>query len=615
MPSFPSTALDPANVKMAFREAVVSEAINLRHMGLPRGVYRGWVPTVTPGSKVLTFDVDPVLGYSSLKVGALSTRVQVDIFADTPVTLDFTDHTSYPVYVIARADFAREQATQARIFTRSSGPVGPQEVALCLVDRPGDDLTVDVTVPGRRQPPLAFQGQAFGYMQQGASDDIAFAQSVTTEVIIARDDIKNPGPPPPGQLLADRLAIDLAADFLADQLGLRQVTMVGNAGVVGAGAATANFSGSFASQHRELPPALDVPPGGSELAEGAVQSPDDRAIVMLIDDTTGQRPVDGDRHPIYGKLEFATAALTGTLSFVQAATTVSGVGTLFLTELEVGDIILGADGLYYEVESLTSDTELELSLAYQNTTATGVASSYRRWTVRFFSRGTGVEAAINLPDPVNMRIFFSAFWRTDRSIFDGTVFMKRTGERPVLPEATDAIRGRIRTAIAGGQSGAIHTISAAGAAIGGGPNFHTLNFTGTNASVTDAGGGQANIVVPGEPGPSGPGATPGPPGATGSPGPGANALNAFEASGQLGPGGTHFHSVDFTGATPPLATNLVHAVCGIAQYRATGWGVPDQWEITNFTVVGTVATMNIDLENGGVGPFLATTIGFLGASI
>lgn len=614
MPSFPSITLPAANVKFAFRELVTSEALNLRMMAFPRGVYRGWEPSVTPGSLIVTFGVDEELGISNLKVGAITKKVQIDIFSKDPIALDFTDHTSYPVYVIARADYDERSATQARIFTRSSGPIGPQEVALCLVDRPGDDLTVDTTVPGRRNPPIAFQGQAFGYMREGASDDITFAQSATTEVTTARDDIKNPGPPPGGQLLADRLAIDLAADFLADQLGLRQTTMAGNAKSVSSGAGTANFSGSFARQHREIGPPIDVPPGGSESSEGAVHDPDDRAIVLPVNDTTGERLIDSARHPIYGKLEFSSGALTGTLDFVQASTTVFGTGTNFTGELEVGDIILGDDGDYYEVHNIVNAAELDLSLAYQGATASGISSSFRRWTVRFFTRASGSEVAVNISDTTTVRIFFSAFWRTDRSIFDATALMKRTGERPALPVATDTVRGRILAAINGGEAAAIHTISAAGAPITGGPNFHTLNFTGENASIANAGGGVANIVVPGDTGPVGPGATPGPTGPDGSPGPGANTLNAFELSGTFGPGGSHTHTVDFSGATPPLPTTLIHVVGGLARFGATDWGnVQNQWEIVFINKTGTVASMGIDLDE--VTTSSAVTKGYLGASI
>jgi len=615
MPSFPSTALTPENVKMTFREPVVSEAVNLRMMGVPRGIYRGFIPSATPGSLVLTLGVDPVGGYSNLKVGTLA-NVQVDIFTEASIELDFAGHTRFPVYVIARASYAQGQVTQARVFTRSSGPVGPQEVALCLVDRPVNDLVVDTTVPGRRQPPLAFQGQAFGYMQRGASDDIAFAQSVTTEVITARNDIKNPGPPPGAQRLADRCALDFAADFLADQLGLRQVVMAGNSVLVGTAAATANVSSSFAELLREIEPARTIEPFGSEVVEGAVHDPDDRAIVALVDDSDGQRPVDAARHPLYGRLEYLTGVLTGTMSFVQAATTVTGVGTLFLTELEDGDIILGDDGLYYEVASRTSNLLLELSFAYLNTTALGVGSSFRRWTVRFYSRATGAEVATSIVTPLNMRIFFSAFWRTDRSIYDATTLLRRTGERPVLPEATNAVRGRIKVAIAGGKAAAIFAVNAAGAPIAGGPNFHTLNFAAVNASVSNVGGGVANIIVPGNPGPPGPGSTQGPQGAPGAPGPGANLLNAFEKSGSFGPGGTHSHSVNFAGATPALPTTLIHAVAGIAQYKAGNWQTGEQWEITFFNKAGTTATMGIELDNPAPsGPNQAVTKGYLGASI
>ena len=88
MPIFPSISLDPSTVKASFREARVSEAVNLRWSGMPRGVYQGWLPSTTPGSNVVSFDVDPVLGFSILKVNSSTKGVMVDMFAPDSVTLD-----------------------------------------------------------------------------------------------------------------------------------------------------------------------------------------------------------------------------------------------------------------------------------------------------------------------------------------------------------------------------------------------------------------------------------------------------------------------------------------------------------------------------------------------
>lgn len=601
MPSFPSAQIGADKVKMRFLEPSVPTSLNARWNGLPRGVWIGFVPQTTPGSDVLTLARDAIHGFSCLKVTAPTSAVMVDIFTADDITLDFSGHTRFPVFVLARADYNTTQHTQGRIFTRTAGPVGPSEITICVVDKPGADLIATTTIPADRQPPLAFDGQAFGYMLQGASDDIALALSVTTEVITARDDIKNPGPPPPGQLLADRLAIDLAADFLASQLGLRNVSVPGNAKIVAAAVTSANVSASFAALHREFDPKIDFTPGGDESTQGVITDPpdSDRNVLFVYDDTTGARVIDTVRQPVYARLSFATAALTGTLQLTQADTKIFGIGTSFDVELEEGDIILGADGKFYEVDTIVGPSELDLSIAYQGASvgAPGVASSYRRWTASFFTRASGAELSVALPSTVNMRIVFSAFVDADFPVFDATAFMKKDGERPVLPEASDVVRGRIKLAVAGGQAGAVHTITAASAPIPNSPNFHTINFDAVNASVVNAGGGVANIIVPGNPGPPGPGASPGPTGPPGPPGFGLVNKNTFETSGSLGPGGSHSHTVVFTSATPPLSGTLAHVAGGFGRFESGNYGGSSvsSFNITNISKAGNSGTIQVSL--------------------
>ena len=67
-------------------------------------------------------------------------------------------------------------------------------------------------------------------------------------------------------------------------------------------------------------------------------------------------------------------ALTGTTAWTLNSTTVTGTGTLFKTELAIGDFISAPDGNWYEVITLTSDTSATLYKKYPSTSASGHAS-------------------------------------------------------------------------------------------------------------------------------------------------------------------------------------------------------------------------------------------------
>jgi len=67
-------------------------------------------------------------------------------------------------------------------------------------------------------------------------------------------------------------------------------------------------------------------------------------------------------------------ALTGTVGFTQGSTAVTGVGTLFTTELAIGDFIEAPDGQWYEVITITSDTAATLFKVYPSATQSGYSS-------------------------------------------------------------------------------------------------------------------------------------------------------------------------------------------------------------------------------------------------
>lgn len=66
-------------------------------------------------------------------------------------------------------------------------------------------------------------------------------------------------------------------------------------------------------------------------------------------------------------------ALTGTLTFTNGDTTVTGSSTLFTSELVVGRILKTAGGKFCRVATIANNTSLELDRAFEYTTESGVA--------------------------------------------------------------------------------------------------------------------------------------------------------------------------------------------------------------------------------------------------
>lgn len=84
----------------------------------------------------------------------------------------------------------------------------------------------------------------------------------------------------------------------------------------------------------------------------------------------------------------ANTALTGTITFTLGSTGITGSGTLFTTELAVGDYIQGGDSNWYEVVTITDNTTAALYKVYSSTTQSGV-SSYKLGVT-----STGAAAAL-----------------------------------------------------------------------------------------------------------------------------------------------------------------------------------------------------------------------------
>lgn len=84
--------------------------------------------------------------------------------------------------------------------------------------------------------------------------------------------------------------------------------------------------------------------------------------------------------------------LTGTLTFINGNASVTGSGTAFSSELEVGDkIILDADETWAEVLSITSVLALTLTAAYTGTGGSGAGSKVWGFQDKY------IQAALSLP--------------------------------------------------------------------------------------------------------------------------------------------------------------------------------------------------------------------------
>jgi hypothetical protein len=581
---FPSFSFGVENIKMRFTDPSVSEATNRKWLGMPRGVYAGFV-AVQAAVDLLELQPDPIAGFSLLKVGSSAARATVDVFTEETIQLNFTGHTVYPVYVIGRSDYQLTGGTSARIFTRATPAAGQNEVQICLVTKDGDDFVIDATEPLIRQIPAAVPDQKYGFMIEGATSDLDSATTMAAEVEAARTDLT----PTLQPSLNDRLVADMDGAAMTDRMALQAIHVQGNDYTIEAANLplnTLNVSGSFSEASRTEPPFQTFPPNGSSTVEGAVAGPTDTSnnICPLVDATNGRRIVDTNGNLIYGRLDSATAALSGTMTFTVATPFVTGSGSAFLTELENGDLVQGADGIFYEVLDRTSNTELELTTAYQSESAIQATPIRRRYTLTMVSLTTGIELLTPVDAEVTLRFFHTVWARLDDVVANAFSVFKSRAELPPVPEATDSVAGKIKLATTGGLAGSIQRVEDNGLAVE--TDVHTLNFP-VPGSVTDLGDGEAAISVIGDTGPAGEPGGVGPTGPAGVSGPGLTIRNSYIQSGISGTTSaaagtvTLTHNVDFTAAPTPM-TRVDHLTGGISLVQ---WFRPNEIIIIDHIVI------------------------------
>ena len=97
------------------------------------------------------------------------------------------------------------------------------------------------------------------------------------------------------------------------------------------------------------------------------------------------------------------SALTGTMTFTNGNATVSGSGTNFDPQVQLGDVIISAGGVKHRVKAVASDTSLTLTENFSGSTESGVAATVTRPPLDFNSSAPhinnnilGVSAAESL---------------------------------------------------------------------------------------------------------------------------------------------------------------------------------------------------------------------------
>jgi len=162
-------------------------------------------------------------------------------------------------------------------------------------------------------------------------------------------------------------------------------------------------------------------------------------VVTIIDAATGSKPFEASTAaPIYGRLVYGPGGasnpgeltLTGgqQLNFASGSSTVVVAAGPITTpaEIAVGDIIEGADGRFYEVETITGSPNIAsfttpVAKPYVGPTVSNSGGRRRRkFNLEFKKIVAGVETAATLPIGT-YRLFFPAWFTAEKSNFDATM--------------------------------------------------------------------------------------------------------------------------------------------------------------------------------------------------
>ena len=123
----------------------------------------------------------------------------------------------------------------------------------------------------------------------------------------------------------------------------------------------------------------------------------------------------------------APTALTGTLGFTAGSTAVTGSSTLFTSELVIGDFIEGYDSQWYEVVTITDNTNAVLFKVYPSATQSGVSSNKLGVTStgEAAASSTAIQTASASGSSAVSRLKISGGWDLGTTTQDGQTWFRQ----------------------------------------------------------------------------------------------------------------------------------------------------------------------------------------------
>lgn len=135
MANFPLFQMAEESVKFRFQEPFGSDAANKKSAGVtPIGIYRGYEPNPQPNYQLF---VNTYGGSNdSVAVVETPTHYNLTIRTEQQLVLDFSGHTTFPVYVVLRANYSLSPHpfsgnTDAKVVTTQT--VSPGDIKICQV--------------------------------------------------------------------------------------------------------------------------------------------------------------------------------------------------------------------------------------------------------------------------------------------------------------------------------------------------------------------------------------------------------------------------------------------------------------------------------------------------
>jgi len=446
--------------------------------------------------------------------------------------------------------FGASSGASAPVTSVTDPGAYPKQVKVCLVSKPGATIVASSSIPVDRQGPFAFLGVTSGFMPGGSIEQLQLAVAITSEVQAARSGFLQTFP-----LLDARLDAELSGggtDGMASRLGLVAKTQEGSLFAAptpgwGGTGTSANVSVDFLLKTA----ALLATDKGVVVFDPVTAAGDNVNNISLVFGTQYSRLIDTVGRKVYGKLEYRTFPLTGTLTFTNGSTAVSGGGTTqFVTDgVVAGDIVLSPNGNYFAVDSVTGENNLILRTGYASTGPAVediIAPPLRRYEIKFQIYNNG-DVAFSLPITTDFRYSYQErFDAADRPFSEATFHPSLRGRDAGATITSDGTTAdaRVVPSTTDGRLGAVKVNS-------GSFNQNIALIAGANMTVgvLDT-GTEYQITFSAASGPTGPSSYPGPMA--------ADAGAGFAGTGANYAVGNHSHPASAAYATPAQTGINVH---------------------------------------------------------